>query len=237
MGINMSGTTPYHPQGNGQCKCFNGIIWKTVRLLLHSNKLDISNWETMLRLALHSIRSLLNTTTNCTPHERFFNYQRRPGSIGRKLLPSCLINPGPVLLKNFEKYSKNDDLVKRVDLLEANPHYALIKDQRGNTKMVSTQDLAPFPRPETLNTRGEQMQDFDELASEAANSKPRILVPKLCMPNEILKSSKSRNQDANIDESINSNENEDIIESSDMEVASNSREIITRSGRISRMPE
>ena len=50
------------------------------------------------------------------------------------------------------------------------------------------------------------MQDFDELASEAANSKPRVLVPKLCLPNEILKSSESGNQDANMDESINSNE-------------------------------
>ena len=74
---------------------------------------------------------------------------------------------------NFEKSSKNDDVVKRVDLLEANPHYALIKDQRGNTKTVSTQDLAPFPRPETLNTREEQMQDFDEIVTEAANSKSR----------------------------------------------------------------
>ena len=162
---------------------------------------------------------------------------RRPGSIGRKVLHSWFINPGPVGLKNFEKFSKNDDLVKRVDLLEANPHYALIKDQRGNTKTVSTEDLAPYPRPDTLNTRGEQMQDFDELASEAANSKPRVLVPKLCLPNEILKSSESGNQDANIDESIDSNENEDRVEPPDMEASSNSREIITRSGRISRMPE
>ena len=66
-----------------------------------------------------------------------------------------------------------------MDLLEANPHHALIKDQRGNTKTVSTQDLAPFPRPNTLNTREEQMQEFDELASEVVNSKPRVLVPKL----------------------------------------------------------
>ena len=57
------------------------------------------------------------------------------------------------------------------------------------------------------------------------------------MPNEILKSSESGNQDANMDESINSNENEEIIEPSDMEVSSNSREIITRSGRILGMPE
>ena len=143
--------------------------------------------------------------------------------------------PGPVLLKNFEKSNKNDGLVKRVDLLEANPHYAVIKDRKGNTKTVSTQDLAPFPR-QTLNTREELIQDFDELASEAARSKPRVLIPKLSLPKEILKSAESENQDANMDESINSNENDEIIEPSDMEISSNSREIVTRSGRISRRP-
>lgn len=199
MGINMSATTPYHPQGNGQCERFNGTIWKTVRLLLHSHKMDMSNWETMLPTALHSIRSLLNTSTNCTPYESFFNYQRRLGSIRRKVLPSWLINPGPVLLKNFEKFSKNDDLVKRVELLEAKPHYALIKSQRGNIKTVSTQNMAPYSR-EVQNSRGEQMQDFDELVSDAANSKPRVLIPRLCLPNEILQSSESNNQDAKMDE-------------------------------------
>ena len=39
-----------------------------------------------------------------------------------------------------------------------------------------------------------------------------------------------------MDESINSNENEEIIEPSDMEISSNSQEIVTRSGRISRRP-
>ena len=39
-----------------------------------------------------------------------------------------------------------------------------------------------------------------------------------------------------MDESINSNENDEIIEPSDMEISSNSREIVTRSGRISRRP-
>ena len=102
------------------------------------------------------------------------------------MLPSWLINPGPVLLRNFEKSSKNDDLVKRVELLEANPHYALIKDQKGNTKTVSTQDLAPYPRKEVQNSKEEQ--DYDDLALEAAKSKPRVLIPKLCLPNEILRS-------------------------------------------------
>ena len=60
---------------------------------------------------------------------------------------------------------------------------------------------------DTLNTREEQIQDFDELASKAANSKPRVLIPKLSLPNEILRSEESENQDANMGEFINSNEN------------------------------
>ena len=70
----------------------------------------------------------------------------------------------------FVLWCLNKSFFSLVDLLEANPHYALIKDQRGNTKTVSTQDLAPYPRQEAQNTRREQLQDFDELASEAANS-------------------------------------------------------------------
>ena len=142
----------------------------------------------------------------------------------------------PCYTKEFEKSSKYDDLVKRVELLEANPHYALIKDQRANTKTVCVQDLAPYPRREVQNSREEQVQDYDELASKAVSSKPRVLIPKLCLPNEILQSSESNNRDAKIDESINENEDEDIIESSDMEPSSNSRGILTRSRCISRMP-
>ncbi len=73
MGINSSNTTPYHPMGNGQCERYNGIIWKTVRLYLHSHGLDVSYWEEILPMALHSIRSLLCTATNSTPHERFYH--------------------------------------------------------------------------------------------------------------------------------------------------------------------
>ena len=103
------------------------------------------------------------------------------------MLPSWLINPSPVLLRNFEKSSKNND-----------SHYALIKDQRRNTKTVSTQDLACYPRREVQNSREEQVQDYDELALKAVNSRPRVLIPKLCLPNEILQSSESNNQDAKI---------------------------------------
>ena len=73
---------------------------------------------------------------------------------------------------------------------------------------------------------------------ETANSKPRVLIPKRCLPNEILRSSESniQDQDAKINESINANENEDKESSEIMESSSNSRGTITRSGRISRMP-
>ena len=69
------------------------------------------------------------------------------------------------------KDQKNNDLLKQVELLEANPHYALIKDQSRNTKIVSTQHLAPYPRREVQNSREEQMQDYDELVLKAASSK------------------------------------------------------------------
>ena len=204
---------------------------------MHSHKLDISNWDEMLPTALHSIRSLLNTSTNCTPHERMFNYQRRPGSIGSEILPSWLINPGPVLLRNFKKSNKNDELVERVELLEANPHYALIKDQRGITNTVSVQDLAPYPRKDVQNSDEVLLQNFDELAIEAANSNPRVSVPRLSLPENILNSSKSSNQDVKFDESFNPSTNEiEDYECEDVESSSSAREKITKSGRISRAP-
>ena len=96
-GIATSKTTPYHPIGNGQVERYNGIIWKAVRLSLKSANLRDSKWETVLPDALHSIRSLLSTSTNTTPHERFFNFQRR-SSHGTSL-PTWLQSPGPVLLR------------------------------------------------------------------------------------------------------------------------------------------
>ena len=77
LGIATRKSTPYHPIGNGQVERYNGIIWKTVRLSLKSKNLPESQWEVVLPNALHSIRSLLSTSTNTTPHERFFSFQRR----------------------------------------------------------------------------------------------------------------------------------------------------------------
>lgn len=75
--IATSHSTPYHPIGNGQVERYNGVIWKAVRLALSSADLSITHWEKVLPDVLHSIRSLLSTATNATPHGRFFNFNRK----------------------------------------------------------------------------------------------------------------------------------------------------------------
>ena len=140
-GIASSRTTPYHPEGNGQCERYNGIIWKAVKCAAQSRKLPLEKWETVLPDALNSIRSLLCTSINATPHSRFFSFPRR-SSQGRSL-PGWLCQPGPVLLRKFVRSGKNDDVVRPVQLLEANPMYARIRHIDGRESTVSLRDLAP----------------------------------------------------------------------------------------------
>ena len=142
-GIATSHSTPYHPIGNGQVERYNGIVWKSVRLALATSKLPIQQWEQVLPDVLHSIRSLLSTATNTTPHERFFNFQRK--STQGISLPSWL-TPGPVLLRKFVRSSKHDDFVDEVELTHANPTYAHIRYPDGRQSSVSLKDLAPCPR-------------------------------------------------------------------------------------------
>ena len=142
-GIASSRTTPYHSQGNGQCERYNAIIWNAIRLNLKSRNLDDKHWELVLPQTLHSIRSMLSTATNVTPHERFFNFHRR--STHGNSLPAWLMTPGSVLLRRFVRNSKNDPFVDQVELLECNPMYANIKYADGRESTVSVKDLAPCP--------------------------------------------------------------------------------------------
>ena len=124
-----------------------------------------------------------------------------------------------------------------MELLEANSHYALIKDQRGITKTVSVQDLAPYPRNNIQNSDDVLLQDFDELAIEAAKSNPRVSIPRLSVPENILNSSKSSYQNAKLDESSNSSNKEiEDSEGENVESSSTAREKFTKCGRISRAP-
>ncbi|KAL7643943.1 UNVERIFIED_CONTAM: hypothetical protein RMT77_005954 [Armadillidium vulgare] len=142
-GISSSRSTPYHPTGNGQCERFEGIIWKTITLALESRNISLHHWESVLPDALHSVRSLLCTATNATPHERLFCYPRRTSTgLG---LPTWLSSTGPVLLKKYTR-QKLDPLVEEVRLLEANPQHALVRFPSGREETVSIEDLAPAGR-------------------------------------------------------------------------------------------
>ena len=140
-GISSSRTTPYNPAGNGQVEKGNHTVWRAISLTCHSRKLPLSRWQEVLPDVLHSTRTLLCTATNCTPHERMFNFQRRSGT--GTSLPTWLASPGKVLLRRFVRHSKNDPWVDEVDLIEANPQYAHIRYEDGRESTVSLKDLTP----------------------------------------------------------------------------------------------
>jgi len=96
-GVATSRTTSFNPRGNAQCEKFNGTIWKAIQCSLKSRQLPLTHWEDNLSDAFHSVRSLLCTSTNCTPHERMFHHARR--SVSGTSIPSWL-RPGPIYVKD-----------------------------------------------------------------------------------------------------------------------------------------
>ena len=186
-GIATSRTTAYNPAGNGQCERYNGIIWKSIELALRSKELPTQQWETVLQPALHSIRSLLCTATNATPHERMFSHIRR--SHAGCSLPSWLTTPGPVLMKNHVRPNKYHPLVQEVELLEANPEYAHVRFPDGRESTVNIRHLAPRglqppqvpddtrgsldrPGPEHPLTRCDRLQSENPDKLESAHVSP-----------------------------------------------------------------
>ena len=173
-GIACSRTTSYNPEGNGQVERFNGTIWKAITAALRSRSLPIQYWQSVLPNTLHSIRLLLCTATNATPHERLFNYARR-SSTGTAV-PSWLRSPGPVLLQRHVRMNKTDPLIDEVELLQANPQYAYIRYPDGREDTVSIRHLAPAgsePRvradhiPDNSST---QSTDTTDVAPRGSNS-------------------------------------------------------------------
>lgn len=160
-GIACSRTTSYNPQGNGQVERFNGIIWKAITTALKSRNLPIECWQAVLPDALHSIRSLLSTSTNATPHERLFNYSRR-SSTGASV-PSWLCDAGPVLLKRHPRMNKTDPLVDEVELLQAGPNYAYIRYPDGKETTVSVKHLAPREGPVDNGYHVQTCKDVEEM--------------------------------------------------------------------------
>ena len=84
--IATSRTSAYNPSGNGQRGKYNDIIWSAVQLALKTRNLTTRDWESVLPQSLHSIRSLLCTSTNATPHKRFLPFPLR-SAIGVQFHP------------------------------------------------------------------------------------------------------------------------------------------------------
>ena len=60
------------------------------------------------------------------------------------------MTPGPVFLKQHVRKSKYDPIVRKVELLEANPNYAHIRHEDGRESTVSLRDIAPYVEPATV---------------------------------------------------------------------------------------
>lgn len=114
-----------------------------VKLALHSQGLDNKYWDKVLRQALHSIRSLVCTATNCTPHERFFNFERK--ALTGHSLPSWIQDNAKALVRKHVRASKYDPWVEECEIITANPSYAEIRTASGKEQTVSLRDLAPLP--------------------------------------------------------------------------------------------
>ena len=98
----------------------------------------------MLPNAMHSIRSLLCTATNPTPHERFFAFRRR-SSTGATM-PTWLNYPGSKAYpRRFVRTSKTDPLVDEVEIINVNLNYANVRHLNGREVTVSLNDLSPSP--------------------------------------------------------------------------------------------
>ena len=140
-------------------------------------------------------------------------------------------------MRHFERTNKNDVLVKRVELIEANPNYAIIKDGRGITKTVSTKDLAPAPimineRENDQNTNMMNVNDdhintpkniqpdqYDKMIEEAKSRNPEISIKRLSIPKEIICPSESQD-----DSDVSRRERK------------GDEDVVTRSGRVIKTP-
>jgi len=93
-------------------------------------------------------------------------------------LPVWLAAPGPVLLRTFNRSTKQDDLVEEVDLVEANPSYAFIPYRDGRESTGALKDLAPSPRsPTDISPRPGSTREEVQSSIHLATTFPRSRSP------------------------------------------------------------
>ena len=176
--VATSRTTSYNPEGNGQCEKLNGTLWKNITLSLKSRGLPQSCWQDVLPDALHSIRSLLCTSTNATPHERMFLFQRR--STTGSSVPTWLTDTQTALLKRHVR-NKQDPLVDEVEVMEVNPAYAHVRTSDGVEKTVSLKHLSPpavvHDSPTGTNTGNMDLPTGTSPGNTVTAMPPQINVP------------------------------------------------------------
>ena len=90
----------------------------------------------------------------------FFGFTRR--SHHGSSLPDWLSKPGPVFLRKFVRRGKNDDVVQKVELLDANPMYARVKFPDGKESNVSLRDIARCPHDGRFVNDGDRLGDDGE---------------------------------------------------------------------------
>jgi len=110
-----------------------------------SKNLHIKHFQEVHPNVLHSIRTLLCTATNKTPHKNLSSFARQ--STSGSSIPTWLATSWPVILKCHVRTSKMEPLVDEVEFLRENPNYAHICYPDGQTTTVSTKDLAPCGEP------------------------------------------------------------------------------------------
>ena len=164
-GIATSYSSAYNPKGNGQCERYNGLLWRAIRLALHSRNLRIEDWELVLPDALHSLRTLLCTATNETPHERVFKFPRK-ATFGLAL-PSWLMTNDQVLLRKPLISSKYEHNLETVTLLHANPQYAKVRYSNGRETTVSLRRLAPPAEKEQVMMEEMIPSEVEEVDSKS----------------------------------------------------------------------
>ena len=117
-----------------------------------------------MRPVLHSIRTLVCTATNQTPHERMFRFERR--TLTGHALPSWLLNKERALVRKQVRKSKYDDWVEECDILHVTPTYAQIRTDSGKEQTVSLRDLAPLPSETYESTAETPVDTQDQHVSE-----------------------------------------------------------------------
>ncbi|XP_069778851.1 uncharacterized protein [Narcine bancroftii] len=155
--------------------------------------LDVTRWQEVLPEALHSIRSLLCTATNMTPHERIFSFTRKATT--GTVLPKWMMTLGPVLLRKHCRPHKADPLVDQVELRHANLQYAFVTFPDGREDSVATRDLAPAGcvnnAEETQMSTDQQGAQQQSLEQSSIESPQRTIPPTLeirtlvCLPHKI----------------------------------------------------